>query len=69
VAECSGIVKKVDASLKERLMEERRGLPKPLRTKKGMTSLPAALKGWDFFMTLEISSSGMDKGEDIAGGV
>ncbi len=33
-----------------------------------MPLLPAALKGCDFLITLETSSSGIDKGEGISGG-
>ncbi len=36
--------------------------------KKGMPSLPAALKGCDFLITLEISFSDRDMGEGISAG-
>jgi hypothetical protein len=36
--------------------------------KKGMPSLPAALKGRDFLITLEICFSEIDMGEGISGG-
>jgi hypothetical protein len=53
---------------KRGLRKETRGLPRHFRTKKGMPSLPAALKGCDFLITMEISSSEYDMGEGISGG-
>jgi hypothetical protein len=52
---------------KRGLRKETRGLPRHFRTKKGMPSLPAALKGCDFFMTLDISSSEISMCEGISG--
>jgi hypothetical protein len=44
VAECTGIVGKIDTGLKEGLKEETKGLLRHFRMKKGILSLPAALK-------------------------
>ncbi len=50
------------------LRKETRGLPRHFNTKKGMPSLPAALKGCDFLIILDISSSEINMGEGISGG-
>jgi hypothetical protein len=44
-----------------------RGLPRHFRTKKGIPLLPAALKGCNFLIKLEISSSEVNMWEGILG--
>jgi hypothetical protein len=48
MAESSAMIREVNASLKEGLEKDTRGLQRHFRTKKGMPLLPAALKGYDF---------------------
>jgi hypothetical protein len=62
-----GWYKKSMHAWKRGLRKETRGLPRHFRTKKGMPSLPAALKGCNILITLETSSSAIYMGEDISG--
>jgi hypothetical protein len=53
---------------KSGLRKETRGLKRHFRTKNGMPSLPAALKGYDFLIILDISSSEIYMGEGFSAG-
>jgi hypothetical protein len=53
---------------KRSLRKDTRGLSRHFRTNKGMPSLPAALRGYDFLITLKISSSEIDISEGFLGG-
>jgi hypothetical protein len=48
---------------KRGLRNETRGCPRHFKTKKGVPLLPGALNRCNFLMTLEISTSEIDKGD------
>ncbi len=52
---------------KRGLKKDTRGLPRHFKTRKGMPTLPAALKEWDFLIKLDISFSEINIGKAILG--